>query len=137
MTRAALAAVALALAGMTFGIVEASNEISSWAREVGWLLLGIAVLTLLLTGVNLAAVAAVRTGLARRGRIERVRPPMTVVLLALAAALVMATPVSAYWDDGCNVHGANVALVDAPRVWLTEPSGFVLAYQGHQTLVGC
>lgn len=59
------------------------------------------------------------------------------VVLAACVAMVLATPVRIGWDDGCNVHGGRVAMVEAPRIWLTEPDGFVLGYSVFQTLVDC
>lgn len=88
-----------------------------------------------LTGLLLVVATGVGRLLARPGRAAIRRP--RAVLLAACVALVLATPVRAGWDDGCNLHGGRVAMVEAPRIWLTQPAGFVLIYSGAQTLVRC
>lgn len=87
-----------------------------------------------LTGLVLVLAIAVRKRLVRPDRVAIRRQH---VILALCMAVVLASPVRAGWDDGCNLHGGRVAMVEAPRIWLTEPAGFVLMYGGSQTLVRC
>lgn len=93
----------------------------------------VVVIGVLAAGMLLAALAARRLFGRPAGAAFGRRRTVAV----LCAAIVLATPVRAGWDDGCNLHGGRFAMLEAPRIWLTEPGGFVLGYVGYQTLVNC
>ena len=126
----------LASAPMVWGLLAWRSACQDgYDCEPAWVVAVVLVIVVgALTALLLVVAVTIRRLSTRRERPALGRPR---VVLAVCVAIVLATPVRVGWDDGCNANGGRVAMVEAPRIWLTEPSGFVLGYSVVQTLVGC
>jgi hypothetical protein len=85
-------------------------------------------LLLMVAGVIAALVAGVLR-LATRGRVH--------VALLVMLGLQASTPVEVGWDDGCNGHSGEIAMIAVPYVKLAEPEMSYAPYSDAQTLMAC
>jgi hypothetical protein len=107
---------------------DAFCDAGTWGAIALLVVLSFTIVLALVLGVLFARRG--RPGLSRRG-------VGWAVAGSLAVALVVSTPVSAGWDDGCNAHGALLPLAAYPLAILTSPEHYPAAYVDIQTLMLC
>jgi hypothetical protein len=127
---ASFIAVGACLAIFAWRVGHAHHE---WDDE-GWFLVAApSVLVAAVAVVLCVAVALVLrfSGSAARGRAS------TWCAMAIAVALVVATPIGFDYDDGCNDHTTVAPLGAVPLMALIRPSRAGASYVDASTLVAC
>ena len=107
---------------------DAFCDAGTWRAIALLVVLSFTIVLALVLGVLFARQG--RPGLSRR-RVGR------AVAGSLTVALVVSTPVSAGWDDGCNAHGALLPLAAYPLAILTSSEHYPATYIDIQTLIQC